>query len=171
MCFWRVFLISKPHVTWDWMILRVAIFKRSHLFKTQHFLGIWLLVFSFAVVIPFRSSSPTKIRPWKKNTPRNLDPTFLGVLAWNFETPKPLPSEWTGWSASIRCLKLQLWNPRGEICGEAEVGKNDPTRWIKKNKNMENLVYHFFRPLWLVLGVKLMEINSNWTVFQEHVLN
>ena len=26
---------------------------------------------------------------------------------------------------------------------------------------MENLVYHFFRQLWLVLGVKLMEINSN----------
>ena len=28
--------------------------------------------------------------------------------------------------------------------------------------NLENLVYHFFRQLWLVLGVKLMEINSNW---------
>ncbi len=27
---------------------------------------------------------------------------------------------------------------------------------------LENLVYHFFRQLWLVLGVKLMEINSNW---------
>ena len=26
---------------------------------------------------------------------------------------------------------------------------------------LENLVYHFFRQLWLVLGVKLMEINSN----------
>ena len=25
---------------------------------------------------------------------------------------------------------------------------------------LENLVYHFFRQLWLVLGVKLMEINS-----------
>ena len=23
-------------------------------------------------------------------------------------------------------------------------------------------MYHFFRQLWLVLGVKLMEINSNW---------
>ena len=28
--------------------------------------------------------------------------------------------------------------------------------------NLENLVYHFFRQLWLVLRVKLMEINSNW---------
>ena len=27
---------------------------------------------------------------------------------------------------------------------------------------LENLVYHVFRQLWLVLGVKLMEINSNW---------
>ena len=27
---------------------------------------------------------------------------------------------------------------------------------------LENLVYHCFRQLWLVLGVKLMEINSNW---------
>jgi len=27
--------------------------------------------------------------------------------------------------------------------------------------NLENLVYHFSRQLWLVLGVKLMEINSN----------
>ena len=26
---------------------------------------------------------------------------------------------------------------------------------------LENIVYHFFRQLWLVLGVKLMEINSN----------
>ena len=26
---------------------------------------------------------------------------------------------------------------------------------------LENLVDHFFRQLWLVLGVKLMEINSN----------
>ena len=28
--------------------------------------------------------------------------------------------------------------------------------------NLETLVYHFFRQLWLVLGIKLMEINSNW---------
>ena len=27
---------------------------------------------------------------------------------------------------------------------------------------LENLVYHFFKQLWLVLGVKLMEMNSNW---------
>ena len=26
---------------------------------------------------------------------------------------------------------------------------------------LENIVYHYFRQLWLVLGVKLMEINSN----------
>ena len=33
----------------------------------------------------------------------------------------------------------------------------------EKQKNyLENLAYHFFRQLWLVLGVKLLEINSNW---------
>ena len=32
-----------------------------------------------------------------------------------------------------------------------------------KNNHLENLgKYHFFRQLWLVLGIKLMEINSNW---------
>ena len=31
---------------------------------------------------------------------------------------------------------------------------------MKQVYNMENLVYPFFRQLWLVLGVKLMEINS-----------
>ena len=36
-------------------------------------------------------------------------------------------------------------------------------RGTKKNIPLENLlVYHLFRQLWLVLGVKLMEINSNW---------
>ena len=35
------------------------------------------------------------------------------------------------------------------------------TRWL--NSFLENLgKYHFFRQLWLVLGVKLLEINSNW---------
>ena len=34
-----------------------------------------------------------------------------------------------------------------------------------KVKCLENLVYHFFRQLWLVLGVKLLEINSNWFLF------
>ena len=31
---------------------------------------------------------------------------------------------------------------------------------------LENLVYHFSRQLWLVLGVELMEINSN--LFSRH---
>ena len=31
-----------------------------------------------------------------------------------------------------------------------------------KSRYLENLVYHLFRQLWLVLGVRLMEINSNW---------
>ena len=32
---------------------------------------------------------------------------------------------------------------------------------LKINGCLETIVYHFFRQLWLVLGVKLMEINSN----------
>ena len=40
--------------------------------------------------------------------------------------------------------------------------KKDIMQWEKKNNMyLENLVYHSFRQLWLVLGVKLMEINSN----------
>ena len=31
-----------------------------------------------------------------------------------------------------------------------------------KHTYLEKLVYHFFRQLWLVLGVKLLEISSNW---------
>ena len=34
--------------------------------------------------------------------------------------------------------------------------------WLSKKNNLENIgKYHFSRQLWLVLGVKLMEINSN----------
>ena len=33
--------------------------------------------------------------------------------------------------------------------------------------HLENIVYHFFRQLWLVLEVKLMEINSN--LFSRHI--
>ena len=36
-----------------------------------------------------------------------------------------------------------------EVCGS------------KNAESHENIVYHFFRQLWLVWGVKLMEINSN----------
>ena len=37
------------------------------------------------------------------------------------------------------------------------------TNQTSKTKNLENLgKCNFFRQLWLVLGVKLMEINSNW---------
>ena len=39
------------------------------------------------------------------------------------------------------------------------------TRWYnhscKNSDDLENIVYHYFRQLWLVLRVKLMEINSN----------
>ena len=38
----------------------------------------------------------------------------------------------------------------------------NPWLWTMKWTCLENLVYHFFRQLWLVLGVKLTEINSNW---------
>ena len=31
-----------------------------------------------------------------------------------------------------------------------------------KRESLESLVYHFVRQLWLVLGVKLMEISRNW---------
>ena len=34
-------------------------------------------------------------------------------------------------------------------------------RIIPISKCLENIAYRYFRQLWLVLGVKLMEINSN----------
>ena len=37
-----------------------------------------------------------------------------------------------------------------------------PSQEVWMDVYLESLVYHFFRQLWLVLGVKLMEINSNW---------
>ena len=42
----------------------------------------------------------------------------------------------------------------------ATIPEKGQTKKLKESY-LENLVYHFFRQLWLVLGVKLMEINSN----------
>ena len=54
----------------------------------------------------------------------------------------------------LRVLKHQNTKAGGESSG---------TRMSMEVSNyLENLVYHFLRQLWLVLGVKLMEINSNW---------
>ena len=55
-------------------------------------------------------------------------------------------------------------------CVTAILSKCVSIRWFfrshggknPKKNYLENLVYHFFRQLWLVLGVKLLEINSNW---------
>ena len=47
-----------------------------------------------------------------------------------------------------------------EVFNTAQVGDSQRTK-PEETQNLENLVYHFFRQLWLVLGVKLMEINSN----------
>ena len=55
--------------------------------------------------------------------------------------------------------------PKGQLFGETKF-RAILGRWEKmvsiEDDSLENLVYHFFRQLWLVLGVKLMEINSNW---------
>ena len=45
-------------------------------------------------------------------------------------------------------------SPHGNTICEQKIGE--------ANFYLESLVYHFFRQLWLVLGVKLMEINGNW---------
>ena len=51
---------------------------------------------------------------------------------------------------------------------DLQVTKHDsggircPARSIAFFSILESLVYHFFGQLWLVLGVKLMDINSNW---------
>ena len=64
---------------------------------------------------------------------------------------------WVGW------IKNQAW--------ESTVIKNQPigTRYIYLH--LENIVCHYFRQLWLVLGVKLMEINSKWFSRYLHLLD
>ncbi len=52
--------------------------------------------------------------------------------------------------------------PRPRCCCHGlyqRIQRKGPWSW--KINCLENLVYHFFRQQWLVLGVKLMEINSN----------
>ena len=57
-----------------------------------------------------------------------------------------------------RVYFLQSWKPQFLFCSP---------RFKVFEGHLESLgKYHFFRQLWLVLGVKLMEINSNW--FSRH---
>ena len=68
-----------------------------------------------------------------------------------------------------------LWRCKSGLCYETAAGLTFDISWIisnnfnfTKKKNLENVgKYNFFRQLWLVLGVKLMEINVATAVFQE----
>ena len=70
--------------------------------------------------------------------------------------------------ASPRFFAFQSWGLCVLPCGSWIPWSNELQRvpWdcmstLVESINLENLVYHFFRQLWLVLGVKLMEIHSN----------
>ena len=72
------------------------------------------------------------------------------VIRWTgrpCQTLKTAPNE-TWLRKVLRLRRLEVVKLRCEV-------------WWKE-PYLEDLVYHFFRQLWLVLGVKLMEINSNW---------
>ena len=53
------------------------------------------------------------------------------------------------------------WQWEGPISGCKNPFSFTTNRCVSRGY-LENLVYNFFRQLWLVLGVKLMETNSNW---------
>ena len=72
-----------------------------------------------------------------------------------------------------RLLEGDILVLEGKMPGKVATYKLLTVRWVGlaklwnlwnvsyKNISLENMVYHNFRQLWLVLGVKLMEINSN----------
>ena len=65
----------------------------------------------------------------------------------------------------LRSFNLFSSGPTNPFSGESFWVEVKPTK--QKTKHLENIVYHCFRQLWLVLGVKLMEINSNLFSRQE----
>ena len=62
-------------------------------------------------------------------------------------------------------IEYEIERAEVKICSVSVFLRNRPTRNIffgsPKSIYLENIVYHFFRQQWLLLGVKLMEINSN----------
>ena len=47
---------------------------------------------------------------------------------------------------------------------QGSAGINDLDQWAIIWINLENLVYHFFRQLWLVLGVKQQLVFQEWAI-------
>ena len=67
-------------------------------------------------------------------------------------SPSPLPPK-TNISFQTNALNTNL--------GKENVAPEMPSTFGWTFIYLENIVYHNFRQLWLVLGVKLIEINSN----------
>ena len=98
---------------------------------------------------------------------------YIGVYCWflstSFQT-EVLPA--ISLHPSFTHFNLQPHRRRKShgrnSCSETIQVDTFPKQWFFRKvflfytwKTLENLVYHFYRQLWLVLGVKLMEINSN----------
>ena len=92
----------------------------------------------------------------------------FGVLEVVWGCKSNLVVGWVSWWVSF----FQSFKAVGPNDGIKIRGFSGFNRWKEcinrkvgvttKLDYLENLVYHFFRQPWLVLGVKLMEINSNW---------
>ena len=106
------------------------------------------------------------------------DPNHLQVMGWSSKYKRPYGK--MGWESpgtkvfpyeKIPCLRgwqvVSVVTPARS--GHPDVELVEPNGVVPfgfffslKSNILESLLYHFFRQLWLVLGVKLMEINSNW---------
>ena len=92
-----------------------------------------------------------KVRGDKDSKPRH--PHSLGPQNWRFP--------WSNLS-TLSLNRTYLFEKPKKYGGFFLVGEMGARKISGKSRFLENIgKYHFFRQLWLVLGVKLMEINSN----------
>ena len=93
---------------------------------------------------------------WKKNKQRN-DASIKLLPIYTFDHFEQKYADF--WTKRSNKNKHLLWRFRGE---SLEWWLNPGMIYGRFDKYLENIgKYHLFRQLWLVLGVKLMEINSN----------
>ena len=92
----------------------------------------------------------------------NLPWTNVWLLVWG-----PAVCDSTGFSMKAIVNKkgtLRIPNhraPNQQLTISSKSASVSTRRCATKSHQLENIVYHFLRQLWLFLGVNLMEINSN----------
>ena len=96
---------------------------------------------------------------WAHFLPNSL---FLNMFLGNLDKfmPKSTPSK-------LACKCHSFFG--GQCHKLLETNSLPSKKDISSFNHLENMMYHNFRQLWLVLGVKLMEINSN--LFSNHLFS